>query len=103
MYNPELYKEFPDAIKKLFKAIPPVTGSIVSESQITFFDAVLPSMRKRLLDELPVEVFDYVKRESVEERLAENEGFGKPVFALLGLYGIAKWYEIVSDLNASIK
>ena len=27
----------------------------------------------RLLDELPAEAFDYVKRESVEERLAKTE------------------------------
>ena len=102
VYNPELYREFPDQIKRLFKDIPPVTGSIVSESQITFFDAILPAMKEKLLDGLPSEVFDYVKREAVEERLANNEGFGKPVFALLGLYGVMKWYEIVEELNRSV-
>lgn len=100
VYNPELYKEFPEEIKSIFKGILPVTGSIVSEDQITFFDIALPRMREELIEGLPDEVFDYVKRDAVEERLIHNEGFGKPVFALLGLYGIMKWYELVDELNS---
>ena len=45
----------------------------MSESQTTHFDVILPSTKERLLDELPAEAFDYVKRESVEERLAKTE------------------------------
>ncbi|WP_329383441.1 hypothetical protein [Anaerofustis butyriciformans] len=102
VYNPDLYKEFPNEIKNIFKNIPPVTGDITSESQITFFDTILPIMKDTLVDSLPSEIFDYINKDSVIERLNNNDGFGKPVFALMGLYGISKWYEIVKDLNEKI-
>ena len=99
VYNPKIYEEYPQQIKEIFKSIPPIEGNIVSEAQTSFFDTMLPKMRENLIDRLPTEVFDYIKKDSIEERLKENYGFGKPVFALIGLYGIAKWYEIVKELN----
>lgn len=101
-YHQEIYKEFPEEIKGIFKKIPPVTGSIVSENQVNFFDDLLPILREELLDILPDHVFNYVRKDTIESKLKEELVFGKPVFALINLYGLAKWYELIKDFNQKI-
>lgn len=100
VYSTELYSEFPEEIREIFSKIPPVTGNIVSENQVSFFDNLLPVLREELIDILPDSVFEYVKKDTIESKLRENLSFGKPVFALINLYGIAKWYEIIKEFNS---
>ena len=98
--DPGVYETFPVEIKEIFSRILPITGSIVSEYQITYFDLLLPSIRKDLIDMLPVEVFDFVKRDALEARLKEEDlTFERKNFPLMSLYGVAKWYQILRDYN----
>ena len=98
--DPSVYDTFPQEIKNIFSKISPVAGNIVSEYQISFFDILLPNIRKYLIDMLPSEVFEFIKK-ALKQRLQEQELlFERRNFPLMSLYGVAKWYQIIQDYNA---
>ena len=96
---PELYTHLPADIRRRFSEVPAISGDITSEEQQSLFNDLLPIMRKDMPDMLPSSVFDYIKSGSIEARLREDIPYGKPVFALVNLYGIAKWHDVIEDLN----
>lgn len=100
--NPILFEEYPAADREHLSNIPPVKGGIVSETQMSLFDQLLPFLEQNLIDMLPSNVFDYIKRDALAQRLKEQTGFSKQAFPLINLYGIAKWHELIDELNAKV-
>jgi len=98
-YDPELYAHLPNSLKEQLSLIPKITGSPISQTQDNAYNFLVPTLRKNLLDMIPKNVFDYIKKDSLEKRLTEDIPFGKEAFLHINLFGLSKWYEIVADLN----
>lgn len=99
-YEPMIYENFPEKIKRIFSEIVSIEGSIVSENQTNFFNTLLPFIRNNLIDLLPDQVFELVNRDAIIDILKKDLTFGKNVFALINLYGVAQWYKMIGEFNS---
>lgn len=99
-YNPILFSDFPDEIRRILSEISGITGNIVSEQQTNFLDNLLPTLKNDLIDMLPEEMFEFINKEAIIQSLSKEQfSFDKSSFPLINLYGVAQWYQVVGGLN----
>lgn len=95
--NPIVLNDIPEIDRDNLRNVPPILGSITSESQSSLFDALIPVIKEDLMDMLPKAVFDYINKQALATLISNTTEFNKAAFPLVNLYGIALWNAINSD------
>ena len=98
--DPSVYENYPQPVKNRISQISMMSGDITSEKQKSAFDRLIPALQKNLVDILPKGVFDYINRDSLIQNLQGENTFCPATFPLMNLYAIAKWREIIAEMNS---